>query len=154
MSIRTPFHDILEGGHEFYILERRLVGEGPVDCAEEDLKKPKKTTSDGKWHYTGADNVRHIIYGCYDHEEDEMHSVWCKTGYHGWWNIACALRALVAVRKANKEGAFNPTHYSQTTATWRYEWRLTQVRLAKETQVVDLETALMEMVDPPTKKKH
>lgn len=150
MTIRTPFMDILEGGHKFYLLEWRLVGEGPPNCAEKDLMKPEKTTSDG-WNYVG-DTVRYAVYGGLGHEEDEMHSVWSKTGYQGWWTLIYALRALVAARKSDKEGAFNPTHYSEVTATWRHEWRVTQVLLAKKTTVVDLETTLLEM-DPPTKRK-
>lgn len=141
MPIRTPFKDILEGGHEFYILERRRRKEGPPGTPASKMKAVSKKESD--WSYTGSDTLRYRLYGELGHPEDQMHDVWSVTGYDGWWSLDFALNALQRAREADKRGAFDYRNgHNKVTRAIRYHWRLVKVRLAKETEVVDEKSAV------------
>lgn len=83
---------------------------------------------------------------------DESHLVWCSTGYHGWWTIEPARRALGHLRKADEQGWFNwKDTYQHVTEEVRHDFRIIKMVLSKATTIHCVDVAVVE--EPVERKK-
>lgn len=128
-----------DGTYTYYTLQHRQTHESPWLKPDAPLKPVKKPDD---WTFSSFDYFGHVanpwVYSGnetkprFQASNDELHSVRCATGSHGWWTLKYAVQALRRVRKGSEEGKFDhKDSYTKRTQAARYEFRLVKVAVSK-----------------------
>jgi hypothetical protein len=124
------------GKHVFYQLQHRKTHESPWLKPKGKLKPVEnRDWAFSSWDYFGGKAEPWAGRGNgykpkYPEAHEETHEVWARTGYHGWWTLEYALKALARVTKAQAEGAFDSRgSYKEHCQALRYEFRIVKVSI-------------------------
>lgn len=133
----------MQDGHfEFYTMQCRTVSKSPWLKPNDPLVPEKKDKvwfnpswdvfggSFEPWHGKGND-----YRPKYRRSYEQTHDIWAKIGYHGWYDMKYALRALAQARKDDDAGKFDSRDgYGHHNQAVRHEFRVVKITLSKKTE--------------------
>lgn len=112
-----------DGNYTIYVLQCRWAAETPWLKPDEPLVE----TPDKEWMFASKD-----FFG---YSAD--HSVYCQTGWSGWWYIDEARRELSTVRNRDEEGDYDcKDNYRKKCRGVRHQFRIVKLELSQKTTLV------------------
>lgn len=144
---------MIDGNFVFYTIQHRRTHESPWLQPNGPLTLLKER----EWSFSSWDHFGYVAepwHGSgnnykpkYKKSHDETHDVWSKTGYHGWWTVGYAIKAMSRLTNGSEQGKFNSKDgYGKVHQSLRYEFRIVRVEISRKVEELTVKHMIDELV--------